>query len=74
MIVLISDGRLLGCFSATLFFSTVQKFSIVFQVRAISRPFQQFDIFRLEKVRDDFFPVAWRPVVYKYFAIMHSHV
>ena len=26
--VLISDGRLVGCFSATLFFSSVQKFSI----------------------------------------------
>ena len=31
------------------------------KVRAISRPSQQFDIFRLEKVRDDFCPMAWRP-------------
>jgi len=28
LMVLISDGRLVGCFSATLFFSSVQKFSI----------------------------------------------
>jgi len=43
-------------------------------VRAFSRPFEQFDIFRLEKVNDDFCPMAWRPVVHKYFAIMHCHV
>jgi len=44
------------------------------KVRAISRPFHQFDIFRLEKDRDGFCLMAWRPVVHKYLAIMHCHV
>jgi len=44
------------------------------KVRAISRPFQPFDIFRRKNVRDDFCPMAWRTVVHKYFAIMHCHV
>ena len=74
LMVLISNGRLLGCFSATLFFSSVQKFSIGLRFQDISWPFQQFDIFRLEKVRDDFSPMVWRPIVHKNFAIMHCHV
>jgi len=44
------------------------------KVRAISWPFEQSDVFRLEKVRDDFCPMAWRPVVYNYLAIMHCRV
>ena len=78
LMVLISDKRLVGCFSTTLFFSSVKKFCQEIlnwiEVRTISRPFQQFDIFRFENVRDDFCLMAWRPVVRKYFAIMHCHV
>jgi len=44
------------------------------KVQVISRLFQQFDIFHLEKVWDDFCPMTWRSVVYKHFAIMHCHV
>ena len=60
--------------SQQLYSSVLSRNSQLDYVRAISRPFQQFDVFRLEKVRDDFCPMAWRPVLHKYFAIMHCHV
>jgi len=71
LMVLISNGRLLGCFSANSILQFCPEILNWIEVRAISRPFQQFYIFRLEKVRDDFCPMAWHKY---YFAIMHCHV
>jgi len=57
LMVLISDERLVGCFLAT-FLQFCPEILSCIKVQALSRPFQQFDIFRLEKVRDDFCPMA----------------